>query len=207
LIVLKEWLVSAGCPAVTASEWAYQIEPAMERFDIDSNVRAAHFLAQCAHESAGFTRLEENLNYSEEALMRVWPGRFPPSVAMVYARKAQSIANRAYADRMGNKDEASGDGWRFRGRGLIQVTGRSNYLLCGLGLGIDLLEDPDLLQTAEYAALSAAWYWHDRGLNLLADAGKTEAITRSINGGTHGIDDRVRRLNRITEAMSRCKSG
>lgn len=174
---------------------------AMTRYGINSSVRVAAFLAQVGHESAQLTALVENLNYSAVGLANTWPSRFaadrsrkpyPPNlIAMSLARKPELIANHVYANRNGNGSEASGDGWRFRGRGLIQITGRANYNDVARALRLDLLAHPELLEQPELAALSAAWWWSARGLNELADAGKFEQITRVINGGTNGLVDRV----------------
>lgn len=170
---------------------------AMARFRIDSPVRRAAFLAQIGHESGQLRRLVENLNYSAAGLAATWPGRFrasdgqPNPLAKRLARLPESIANHVYADRLGNGPAATGDGWRYRGRGLIQLTGRDNYRACGSAIGADLLAAPDLLEQAEWAAMSAAWFWSSSGLNELADAGRFEDITRRINGGTHGQPQRL----------------
>lgn len=164
---------------------------AMREFDISGPLREAAFLAQVLHESAQLTRLVESCNYSPARLQAVF-GKYFPSVEMAcaYAGQAQKIANRVYAGRMGNGDEASGDGWRFRGRGLLQLTGRSNYRHCGAGLGLDLLANPDWLAQAEVASRSAAWFWANAHLNALADVGDTLGITRAINGGSNGLAER-----------------
>lgn len=170
---------------------------AMIRFGITSNVRMAAFLAQTGHESAQLTRLVENLNYSAEGLAATWPKRYrgadgkPNALALNLARHPQAIANTTYAGRNGNGDEASGDGWRFRGRALLQITGRANYRAAGQGIGQPLEDHPELLEQAEWAATSAAWWWANHGLNELADAGKFEQITRVINGGLNGQADRL----------------
>ncbi|WP_313645897.1 glycoside hydrolase family 19 protein [Pseudomonas sp.] len=159
---------------------------AMVRWRIDSLVRQAAFLAQVAHESGQLRNLVENLNYSAEALVRTWPSRFTAQNAAAYARQPEKIANKAYGGRMGNGPEASGDGWRFRGRGLLQVTGRSNYREAGAGLGLPLEDEPDLLEQANHAAQSAAWWWAKHGLNQLADAGRIRDIGSIINTGQPG---------------------
>lgn len=196
--------LAAGLSANDAARWHPHVLETAERFDINTVARLSMFLAQCAHESAGFTRLVENLNYRPATLMRVWPKRFPNiEAARKYAHAPEKLANYVYANRadLGNGDEASGDGWRFRGRGLIQITGRSNYEACGLALGVDLLTSPDILATDRYAALSAGWFWHRRGLNYLADAGEFETVTRRINGGTTGLADRRLRWERARDAL------
>ncbi|HIE1735584.1 glycoside hydrolase family 19 protein [Pseudomonas aeruginosa] len=170
---------------------------AMERFGITSPVRVAAFLAQVGHESSQLTRLMENLNYSARGLAATWPSRYlgadgqPNALAQGLARKPRAIANNAYASRNGNGDEASGDGWCYRGRGLLQITGRSNYRAAGAGLGQPLEQEPELLEQPEWAAISAAWWWSTHGLNELADRGEFAAITRRINGGLNGQADRL----------------
>lgn len=171
--------------------WAAAIAGEVLHWHIDSPARQAMFVAQCAHESAGFTRFEENLNYSAEALQRTWPSRFPnfPAAAEV-ARQPERIANRVYANRLGNGNEASGDGWRFRGRGPIQITGRTNYQRAGAGIGYALEAHPTDAALPTQGAKVACWYWHFNGLNDLADDGDFEGITRRINGGLIGLADR-----------------
>lgn len=159
---------------------------AMARWKIDSPVRQAAFLAQVGHESGQLRRLVENLNYSAEALVRTWPNRFTAQNAGAYARQPERIANRVYGGRMGNGQETSGDGWRYRGRGLIQLTGRDNYRRAGQALGLPLLENPELLEQPEHAAQSAAWWWATHGLNELADAGRFSDIGSIINTGQPG---------------------
>lgn len=183
------------------------LTPAMSRFSITTPARQSTFLAQCAHESAGFSRFAENLNYSAAGLAATWPGRFrgadgqPNALALAYQRRPAVIANHVYANRMGNGDEESGDGWRFRGRGLLQITGRGMYQRCGDALGLPLLEQPDLLLQPEQAVLSAAWFWQSNGLNALADAGDFEAITRRINGGLNGLAERKALWLKAREAL------
>lgn len=159
---------------------------AMVRWRINSLVRQAAFLAQVGHESSQLRNLVENLNYSTDALVRTWPSRFTDKTAPGYARQPEKIANNVYGGRMGNGPESSGDGWRFRGRGLLQVTGRSNYRETGAGLGLPLEDEPELLEQAEHAAQSAAWWWAKRGLNEMADAGRIRDIGSIINTGQPG---------------------
>lgn len=167
------------------------------KYDINTPERKASFLSQCSHESGNFNSVVENLNYSSDALMRVWPRHFPTAeVAQRYHRKPEMIANRAYANRMGNGSEESGEGWKFRGRGLIQVTGKFNYTECGKFLGLDLLSNPDLLLEPSGAVHSAAWFWVRHNLNSLADNEDVLSITRRINGGTHGLQDRNEQYQR-----------
>ncbi|MBX6070400.1 glycoside hydrolase family 19 protein [Pseudomonas aeruginosa] len=180
----------------------------MIRFGITSPARAAAFLAQVGHESAQLTRLVENLNYSARGLAATWPSRYrgadgqPNALALRLARNPQAIANNAYAARNGNGDEVSGDGWRFRGRGLLQITGQANYRAAGAGLGQPLEAEPELLEQPEWAAISAAWWWATHGLNDLADAGRFALITRTINGGLNGQDERVELWERAKVVLS-----
>lgn len=173
------------------------INRAASRFDITSPVRLAAFLAQVGHESGGLTRLVENLNYNAQGLANTWPSRFkdsngqPSALANQIARKPELIANAVYGGRLGNGPVASGDGWRYRGRGLIQLTGKANYKEAGEALGVDLVANPELLEQPELACLVAAWSWKEHGLNELADAGKFEVITKRINGGLTGQAERV----------------
>jgi putative chitinase len=159
---------------------------AMARWRIDSRIRQAAFLSQIGHESGQLRNLVENLNYSAEALARTWPTRFTEQSAAAYARQPEKIANKVYGGRMGNGPESAGDGWRFRGRGLLQVTGRSNYREAGAGLGLPLEDEPELLEQAEHAAQSAAWWWAKRGLNEMADSGRIRDIGSIINTGQSG---------------------
>ncbi|PCB11750.1 glycoside hydrolase family 19 protein [Pseudomonas aeruginosa] len=180
----------------------------MTRFGITSPVRAAAFLAQAGHESSQLTRLVESLNYSARGLAATWPSRYrsadgkPNALALNLARHPQAIANNTYASRNGNGDEASGDGWRYRGRGLLQITGRSNYRAAAAGLGQPLEAEPELLEQPEWAALSAAWWWATHGLNELADRGEFAAITRRINGGLIGQAERMALWERAKRVLS-----
>lgn len=184
-----------------AEEWIDAINTTFETFGIETLEQQASFLGQCAHESNGFTALVENLNYKAESLCKVWPKRFPSlEAAQPYHRNPEAIANKVYANRMGNGDEESGDGWNFRGRGLIQLTGRDNYRACGEALGADLESDPDLVSTPMYAALSAGWFWHKNHLNNIAE--DITAVTKKINGGTHGLEDRVARTQQALNALA-----
>ena len=166
-------------------------------YDIGANPRRfSHFMAQLAHESANFSTMEENLNYSTEGLMKIFRSKFRDRAeAETYARQPEKIANRVYANRIGNRDEASGDGWRYRGRGYIQLTGRANYRSIGDRLGIDLENNPDIVASDPVVALQvAANYWDSRNLNAVADTDDVYKVTRLINGGLHGIDDRIKLL-------------
>ncbi len=170
----------------------------MPRFEINTSLRKAHFIAQLAHESGNFKFLKENLNYSRKALRGVFGKYFPDdALAEQYARQPEKIANRVYADRMGNGSEESGDGWKYRGRGLIQLTGRDNYRKCGQELDLPIEESPNLLaDEPEYAVAAAGWYWMSRNLNKYADADDVKKVTYRINGGYHGLEDRTSFLER-----------
>lgn len=177
--------------AANLAAFCDEINEAAVEFEIDSPRRLAAFLAQCAHESGLFAHVRENLNYSAQGLRGIWPKRFPTlAAAQPYHRNPQKIANKVYADRMGNGSEASGDGWSYRGRGLIQLTGKSNYIACSAGLEYDVVADPDYLETTEGAARSAAWYWYSRNLNKWADLGDIKTMTKLINGGYIGLEER-----------------
>ena len=175
---------------------------AMEEFEIDTPGRIAAFLAQVAHESGNFRAVHENLNYKAEGLTKIFHKYFPDmETAEDYAHQPEKIANRVYSNRMGNGDEASGDGWRYCGRGLIQLTGKDNYSACGAELEVDLHENPGYLETPEGAARSAAWFWWSRDLNALADEKDIKAITKKINGGYIGLEDREKHYNHALEIL------
>ena len=171
--------------------WYHALEQALPDYDINTPKRVASFLAQCAHESGEFRALKENLNYKAESLVRVWPRYFPDmATAQRYAHNQEMIANRAYANRMGNGPEESGDGWRFCGRGLIQLTGRNNYQAFADSIETNINDVPAYLATFEGAVQSACWFWESNNLNQYADAGDILTMTKKINGGTLGLDDR-----------------
>jgi putative chitinase len=173
-----------------------QIPGIQDKFGVNTPLRLSHFLAQCGHESGGFRITQENLNYSAKGLQGIFKKYFPSeALALDYAKKPQKIANRVYGGRMGNGNEASGDGFKFRGRGYIQLTGRDNYTAFGKSIGKPIEETPDLVAT-EFALASAAWFWSKNGLNKIADTGATDAavtmITKRVNGGTIGLADRIK---------------
>ena len=173
-----------------------QIPSVMSTFKIDTALRLSHFLAQCGHESAGFKAVQENLNYGAKGLLGIFKKYFPTEAkALQYERKPEKIANLVYGSRMGNGDEASGDGYKFRGRGYIQLTGKNNYAAFGKAINEDITANPDLVAT-KYPLLSAAWFWSSNGLNTLADKGADDAsvtaITKRVNGGTIGLPDRIK---------------
>ena len=194
--------VLAAVVAAEAEEFFGPLNETCRGFDITTPLRIAHFLAQTAHESALYTVLVENLNYSARGLLATWPRRFDAARAEAYARQPERIANYVYADRMGNGPEASGDGWRFRGRGILQVTGRQTYRDVGGSLGVDLEAAPDLLATPRFASLAAGWYWRSRGINALCDRDDPVAVTEAVNGGRHGLEERIRLLGLAKAALS-----
>jgi putative chitinase len=179
-------------PVSKANEFADALNNAMREFSINTPLRQCAFIAQTAHESMGYTAFLENLNYSANALIATWPLRFTKEIAASYARQPQKIANRAYANRIGNGDEASGDGWKYRGRGIIQITGKDNYKACGKVLNLDLVSSPELLEQTLNAFRSGTWFWNSRNLNPLADRDDFTAITKAINGGLNGLADRLK---------------
>ena len=172
--------------------WTEALNKILPDYDINTPQRVAAFLAQTAHESGGYTALHENLNYKAESLCKVWPRYFNAGNASQYAHNPEMIANRAYANRMGNGDEASGDGWRYCGRGLLQLTGKSNYQAFADSVGIAVEEAPAFLQTFEGAIQSACWFWESNNLNQYADSGDILTMTKRINGGTLGLEDRTK---------------
>jgi putative chitinase len=181
-------------------KWLEPLKDAFVKYDISTSLRQAAFIGQCQHESNNFKTLEESLNYRPETLMKVWPSRFPDlQTADKYAHNPQLLANKVYAGRLGNNQE--NDGWNFHGRGLIQLTGRENYANCGSGLGVDLIGHPDWLLDPQYAALSAGWFWNKKGLNALADAQDYDTMTKRINGGLIGLDDRKAKIAKALSVL------
>jgi len=177
-------------------KWLVPLEETFVKYDISTPKRQAAFIGQCAHESGNFKILQENLNYSAEGLMKTWPSRFPTKeIADQYARQPAKIAGKVYNGRLGNTSEE--EAAKYLGRGLIQLTGKENYEHCGLGIGADLLSDPALLLDPRYACLSAGWFWNKKGLNAFADSGDYETMTRRINGGVIGLDDRIAKIKKL----------
>ena len=176
------------------------------KFEINTPLRLAHFLAQCGHESGGFKITQENLNYSAKGLNGIFKKYFPTlDSAVPYERKPQMIANKVYGGRMGNGTEASGDGWKFHGRGFIQLTGKDNYTAFSKSIGVDCVTNPDLVAT-QYALASAAWFFNKNGLHKLADGGANDAtvttITKRVNGGTIGLPDRIAHFNEFYKLLA-----
>jgi len=181
-------------------KWLAPLEEAFAKYDISTPQRQAAFIGQCAHESGNFKTLQENLNYSAESLMKTWPSRFPTKeIADQYARQPAKIAGKVYNGRLGNTNEEEAS--KYLGRGLIQLTGKENYANCGSGLGVDLIGNPDWLLDPKYAALSAGWFWNKKGLNSLADASDIETMTKRINGGLIGLDDRKAKIAKALSVL------
>lgn len=190
-----------------AEEWTEALNDVLPDFDINTPLRVAAFLAQCGHESAGFSILRENLNYSAEGLHKTFRKYFPTlESAQPYARNPEKIANRVYANRMGNGNEASGDGWRYRGRGPIQLTGKNNYTAFANDYFEDpqtVLDDPDLLvDHIPTSLLAAVWFWQKNNLNKEADAGDIKTMTRKINGGFIGLEDRIKHYEHALHVLA-----
>ena len=184
------------CPHDRAEQLAACLPGILAKYKIDTPIRIAHFLAQTCHESQGYTHFEENLNYSAKGLRTLFPKYFVTANVNDYAGHPEKIANRIYANRMRNGDEASGDGYKYRGRGMIQLTGKGNYAALTAASGHDVTQDPDWLATAEGAAESAAWYWTRlRNINAAADRDDILAVTKLVNGGTLGLDERKKLLD------------
>ena len=182
-------------------KWLEPLQETFEKYQINTPKRQACFIGQCMHESGGFKFLKENLNYSAKALMATWPSRFPDmDMAEKYERQPEKIANKVYSGRMGNTED--GDGAKFIGRGLIQLTGKDNYKAFGEAIGEDLVSNPQLVEQPRYAALSAGWFWNKRGLNALADAMDITTLTVRINGGKIGIDDRIAKINKALDILA-----
>ena len=201
-ILTKEQLakIIPGNPYI--DHWYDALSQALPDYDINTPQRVASFLAQCAHESGGFVFLQENLNYKAESLMRVWPKYFPNmDIASQYAHNPEKIADRAYANRMGNGAESTGDGWAHCGRGLIQLTGKSNYQAFADSIETPIEDIPHYLATFEGAVQSACWFWENNNLNQYADKGDLLTMTKKINGGTLGLDDRTKRYQNALHVM------
>ena len=172
-------------------------------YEIDTKERVAAFFSQCAVESEEFTVFMENLNYSAKALTLTWPKRFPSiEKANQYARNPEKIANKVYGGRSDLGNTEDGDGWKFHGRGLIQLTGRANYTVCGEALGRPFAETPEMVLDPENATMSAGWFWNKKGLNSLADSGDVETMTKRINGGLNGLDDRKAKIAKALSVLS-----
>ena len=184
------------------AEWHTALCAILPDYEINTNERIAAFLAQCAHESNNFKAIKENLNYKSTSLLKVFPKYFKTDeMAEEYAHNQEMIANRVYANRMGNGDEESGDGYKYCGRGLIQLTGHDNYQAFADSMEGDIEDLPEYLATFEGAVQSAAWFWETNNLNVLADAQDILALTKRINGGTIGLEDRIKHYNHALEVL------
>lgn len=179
-----------------------------QRFGILTPAQQASWIGQCGHECGNFRILEENLNYRAPTLLKLFPKTpkrqwgFTPEEAAAYEKQPQKIANRIYSNRMGNRDEASGDGWRFRGSGFLQLTGHANFYHAGQALGVDFVMQPELVRTPMYAAQTAGWFWQTQKLNQYADNGDFVTMTKRINGGTIGLEDRIKHINHALHVLS-----
>lgn len=179
-----------------------------QRFGILTPAQQASWIGQCGHECGNFRILEENLNYRAPTLLKLFPKTpkrqwgFTPEEAAAYEKQPQKIANRIYSNRMGNRDEASGDGWRFRGSGFLQLTGHANFYHAGQALGVDFVMQPELVRTPMYAAQTAGWFWQTHKLNQYADNGDFVTMTKRINGGTIGLEDRIKHINHALHVLS-----
>ena len=182
--------------------WCDALNKILPDYDISTPNRIAAFLGETYVESAGYTALHENLNYTAQSLCRVWPSHFNASIADQYAHNPEKIANRAYAGRMGNGPEESGDGWKFCGRGLIQVTGRNNYQAFADSLQMSIDDVPDFLTTFEGAIQSACWFWENNNLNQYADAWNIKQLSIKINGGELGLPDREQHCQLALQVLS-----
>lgn len=182
-----------------------QIPMVMEKFGINTPLRLAHFLAQCGHESGGFRAVQENLNYSASGLKGIFGKYFPGNLAESYARQPEKIASRVYGNRMGNGNEASKEGYKFRGRGYIQLTGKQNYTAFAKSIGEDTVTNPDLVAT-KYPLASAAWFFSKNGLSVIADKGADDAtvtaVTKRVNGGTIGLSERIKEFKHFYKILS-----
>ena len=182
-----------------------QIPTVMEKFQINTPLRLAHFLAQCGHESGNFKAVQENLNYSADGLKKIFPKYFPGNLSESYARNPEKIASKVYGGRMGNGDESTKEGFKFRGRGYIQLTGKSNYTAFANSIGEDTVSNPDLVAT-KYPLASAAWFFSKNGLNSIADKGADPAtitsVTKRVNGGTIGLADRIKHFTEYYKLLS-----
>lgn len=207
--------IMPALPVDRAALFLPHLGAALAEFSIDTPARAAAFLAQAAHESSELARLVENLNYSSVALRRTWPTRFKDApTAAKYGRKPEAIANKVYGGRLGNGPESSGDGWRYRGRGIFQLTGRENYRKAGSALDLPLEAEPDMVASdPAVACRTAGWYWRSRGLNMPVDAGEAVAdpdgpeqamvaVTRAINGGLIGLEERLAYWKRARQVLA-----
>jgi putative chitinase len=183
-------------------KWLEPLNETFEKYQINTPTRQAAFIGQCSHESNNFKVLQENLNYSAKGLMATWPSRFSTlEEAIKYERNPEKIANKVYGGRADLGNTEDGDGWKFSGKGVIQLTGRSNVTVCGDALGQPFAEHPELLLEPKWAAMSAGWFWNKKGLNALADNEDWTTLTKRINGGTIGLDDRINKIHKAMDIL------
>lgn len=200
-MITTEQLQQLGITKLTEA-WCNVLNNLLPKYDIDTPQRIAAFVAQCSHESANFTALSENLNYGVTGLARTWPKRFTTAeLVNKYARQPEMIANFVYANRLGNGDEASGDGWKYRGRGLIQLTGKENYQHFADSIGKNLEDVPEYLETPSGATEAACWFWKKNKLNSYADVGDIKGMTKIINGGFLGLDERTQKYQHALSVL------
>lgn len=182
-----------------------QLPDVVTKFELNTPLRLSHFLAQCGHESGGFKLVQENLNYSVDGLKKIFPKYFPGTLAESYARNPEKIASKVYGGRMGNGDESTKEGFKFRGRGYIQLTGKDNYKSFSTAINEDCVSNPDLVAT-KYPLASAAWFFHKNGIHKIADGGATDAVvtsvTKRVNGGTIGLADRIKHFKEYYTLLS-----
>jgi putative chitinase len=183
-------------------DWHIPLRDTLALNEIDSDRRVAFFLANCLYETDRFTKLREDMHYSAARLLVVFPKYFTPAEAIEFAYDEERIASRVYANRLGNADEASGEGWRFRAGGLLGITGRTSFRQASVACGVDLEKEPERIVEPFYACLSAGWFWTSRGLNEVADTGDFVAVVRRINGGTNGLAERQTYLQQIEAALT-----
>lgn len=181
-------------------KWLQPLIDVFEKYQINTIKRQASFIGQCQYESNNFKTLEENLHYSPQRLVAVFPSRFPNIESAIEFNTPEKIANKIYGGRMGNLED--GEGYKFRGRGLVQLTGRDSYIAFANATGIDAINNPDLILQPENAVLSAGWFWNKRNLNSLADIEDYKTMTQRINGGLIGLDDRIQKINKILSILS-----
>ena len=184
------------------AEWSEPLTTTFTSFGIDDVRKQAAFIGQCSHECNHFKVLEENLNYRAETLQKLFGHKFKSGEIQVYAHHPEKIANRIYGNRMGNREESSGDGWRFHGRGCIQLTGHDNYWHFGQAINKDMVKEPQLVATPMYAALSAGWFWKTHGCNELAESQNWEGLTKRINGGIFGLQERIALTTKALEVLA-----
>ena len=201
MIITKKMLMDIGVSGARSDRYLRDLNAMLPKYGINTPLRVAHFLAQVLHESGMLRHTTENMNYSAKGLRKIFSKYFTRAQARSYARKPESIGNRAYANRNGNGSETSGDGHRYRGRGLIQLTGKDNYQKFSDWHGVDVVHDPNSV-ASNYAVASAVFYWNRNSLNWLADRNDVRAVTKRINGGYNGLQDRIDLLRKAKRAVA-----